>query len=226
MIRLSKFLRHENGASAAEFALVLPVALLFFLGIIDIGRYFWIMNEMEKAVQAGTRYAVATDVVAGGLNGADYTTVTCPGGGAVNPGDTICREALGTVTCRSGGSGVSCSCVQSQDSGGTAVANSCPGTLTPYNTAAFNSIVHRMQVIYGGIAPANVSVSYAGSGIGYAGDPAEDDAGAALGDVSPIVTVAVDSVRFRSMSLLGVGIRLPGFRYSQTLEDGDGAIAY
>ena len=83
-----------------------------------------------------------------------------------------------------------------------------------------------MQVMYGGISPANVSVNYSGSGIGYAGDPAENDDGDPLGDMSPIVTVAVDSVRFRSMSLLGFGIQMPGFRYSQTLEDGDGAIAY
>jgi Flp pilus assembly protein TadG len=100
MIRLRTFLRSQSGAAAAEFAMVLPVALLVLLVIIDIGRYFWTMNEMEKAVQAGTRYAVATEVVPAGLNEADYTTVTCPGGGAVNPGDTICREALGTVTCR------------------------------------------------------------------------------------------------------------------------------
>jgi hypothetical protein len=30
----------------------------------------------------------------------------------------------------------------------------------------------------------------------------------------------------RAISLLGVGLRLPSFQYSQTLEDGEGAIAY
>lgn len=219
MIGLRSFLRAQSGATAAEFAMVLPVALLFMLGTIDVGRYFWIMNELEKAVQAGTRYAVATKVVAGGLNAQTYTNFNCSGT-TLKVGAPICRDALGTVTCTKAGSAVSCTCAPS------AIGNtSCP-TLTPYNAAAFDAIVHRMQVMYGGISLANVRIRYSGSGIGFAGDPVVDGSNNPLSEISPIVTVELNAVRFRSMSLLGVGLQLPGVRYSQTLEDGDGTVAY
>lgn len=217
---LRLFLGSERGAAAAEFAMVLPVALLLLLGTIDIGRYFWTMNQLEKAVQFGTRYAVATDVVATGLNAQDYTGFDC-GGGAMLAGTRLCKDALGVITCAGSGSAVSCSCVDSALGSG-----SCPADSTTANAAAFNAIVNRMRVISGAVNAGNVRVRYSGSGLGYAGDPNVDDAGNDLSEIAPIVTVEVTSFRFRSMSLLGLGITLPGFRYSQTLEDGDGAVAY
>lgn len=212
---LTRLLRHERGAAAAEFALVLPVALLFLLGTIDMGRYMWAMNRLEKAVQFGTRYAVTTAVIPPGLNAETYTGFGCPDG-PLKAGDTICREALGTITCSKATNTVSCTCL----------TGTCPGDLDPDTNDAFDNIVRRMRVVDAGIVPANVRVKYSGSGIGYAGDPITDDAGADLSEISPIVTVEVASFSFRSMSLLGFGIRLPGFRYSQTLEDGVGAVAY
>ena len=220
MSALRTFLRNQSGATAAEFAMVLPVALLFFLGTIDIGRYFWLINEGEKAVQAGVRYAVATRVIPPGLNTATYVGFVCPSG-TLKAGDTICKEALGTITCSGTGSVVTCTCAINT-TGGSA---SCP-SLGTANLSAFNSIVHRMQVIDQRIGAANVRVKYSGSGIGFAGDPVVNGSGVALSEISPVVTVEVTGVRFRSMSLLGFGLTLPSFRYSQTLEDGDGAIAY
>ncbi|MFM5924731.1 MAG: TadE/TadG family type IV pilus assembly protein [Novosphingobium sp.] len=217
---LRSFLRDSSGAAAAEFAMVLPVALLFLLGTIDIGRYFWAINQVEKAVQSGTRYAVATRVIPGGLNTATFVNFSCPGK-TLKAGDTICREALGTITCTGTGGAVSCNCVNDAVGG----AASCPALGTA-NLSAFNSIVHRIQVIDPGVFPANVRVSYSGSGLGFAGDPKVDSSGNALSEISPVVTVEARGVRFRSMSLLGYGITLPNFRYSQTLEDGDGRIAY
>jgi Flp pilus assembly protein TadG len=221
MSALRTFLRNQSGATAAEFAMVLPVALLFFLGTIDIGRYFWLINEGEKAVQAGVRYAVATRVVTPGLNTATYIGFVCPSG-TLKVGDTICREALGTITCSGTGSAVSCTCAPSS-LGNT----SCPTLGTP-NLSAFNSIVHRMQVIDQRIGAANVRVKYSGSGVGFAGDPVVDGSSTpvALSEISPVVTIEVSGVTFRSMSLLGFGLTLPNFRYSQTLEDGDGSVAY
>lgn len=214
------FWRDQSGAAAAEFALVLPVALLFLLGIIDIGRYFWLINEGEKAVQMGTRYAVATGVITPGLNEASYVDFECPGK-TLKAGDTICREALGTITCTGTGAAVSCDCVDDPVGGG----DSCPDLGTP-RLDVFNAIVRRMQVVDSRIGASNVKISYSGSGIGFAGDPIEDSDNNPLSEIAPVVTVEASGVRFRSISLLGLGIRLPTFRYSQTLEDGDGQIAY
>lgn len=214
MIRLSTFFRNDRGAGAAEFALILPVALLFLLGTIDVGRYFWQINKLEKAVQAGTRYAVATNLVPSGLDAQSYVDFDC-NGNTIKAGETICREALGTITCSKSGNLVSCTCTESALGAGT-----CPTDLATVNDTAFNSVVTRMRVIDAGIAAADVRISYSGSGIGFAGDPS------GTSEIAPIVTVEVASASFRSMSLLGFGIRLPRVRYSQMLEDGDGAIAY
>ncbi len=220
MRHFRSILRHEGAAAAAEFALVLPVALMLLLGTIDIGRYVWSLNRMEKAVQFGTRYAVVTDIIPEGLNAETYGAFACDGGPQV-VGNTICQEALGTITCSKPASAVSCACVPS-----SAGSTSCPSDMATVNSTAFDNIVRRMQVISAGVNGSNVRVRYSGSGIGFAGDPNEDDLGADLSEISPIVTVEVVSARFRSMSLLGAGITLPSFRYSQTLEDGDGARAY
>jgi hypothetical protein len=69
-------------------------------------------------------------------------------------------------------------------------------------------------------------VSYSGSGIGFLGDPATDDAGNPLSDVAPVVTVAVTGGRMRALSLLGASLMLPTIKSSLTLEDGVGTVAY
>jgi TadE-like protein len=214
MRRLRKFLADPSGASAAEFALVLPVALLFLLGIIDAGRYFWSINRLEKAVQVGTRYAVATRIVSNDLNTMNAFVGT-------SPGETIGKDALGTITCLGNAGAVSCTCAES-----TLGAGTCPDDLGDVDDTAFTNIVTRMRMIAPQIGGNDVRISYSGSGIGYAGDPRVDDAGDPLSQVSPVVTVQVLNQRMRAISLLGLGMRLPSFQYSQTLEDGEGAIAF
>lgn len=223
MMRARLFLRDRSGAAAAEFALVLPIALLFFLGIIEVGRYVWTINELEKAVQIGTRYAVATDIVATGLVTQDYVGFDgCPNPDpdadpsatyTLLPGANVCREALGTITCEKSGGSLTCGCVAS-----SAGEGSCPED-DSVNEDAFDAIVNRMRVVAPFINAGNVSVRYRGSGIGFADDPA----GA---DVAPIVTVQVEDLGFPLLFLLGRTVPLPTFSYSQTLEDGDGTVAY
>ena len=58
MIR--RLLLDRTASSAAEFAMVLPLLILFLFGIIDGGRYMWEVNKAEKATQAGARVAIAT----------------------------------------------------------------------------------------------------------------------------------------------------------------------
>ncbi len=50
--------RHrERGAAAVEFALVLPVLVLFVFGIVDLGRAFMDQAILTNAAREGTRYA-------------------------------------------------------------------------------------------------------------------------------------------------------------------------
>lgn len=207
MRQVRAFINNCTAAAAAEFALVLPIALLFFFGIFDVGRYVWTMNELEKAVQMGTRYAVATDVVAEGLRGEDYIGETCDGS-ALQAGDAICMEALGTISC----TGTACTCTRAP----------CPTNLDS-DAAAFGNVVTRMRAVAPFIQGGAVRINYSGSGLGYAGDPVAADGGLAI---APIVTVEVQSLTLRLMLLLGGQVSLPPFSYSQTLEDGDGTVAY
>lgn len=200
------FLRDQRGAGAAEFALVLPTALLLLFGIIDVGRYVWQLNEYEKATQMGARYAVVTDLASAGLADEDLTYVgdnTC--GSALVAGQTICAEALGEIICTS----TACTCT-----------GNCPDNADDLDADAFGNIVSRMQTFQPRIVAGDVRIEYRGSGIGFAGDPHKPE-------IAPFVTVRVANAQYDSitLSLVGGSIGLPDFSYTLTLEDGEGSAA-
>lgn len=199
-----RLVRDRRASSTAEFALVLPVLILFLLGMIDAGRLIWTWNKAEKATQMGVRYAVATDMVPTGLQ--NYSFVVT---GGLAQGDTIPAASFGSVTCTS----TSCTCTGSN----------CPAVWTSApNMTAFNAIVARMQRFLPELTAAGMQVSYANSGLGYAGDPN----GA---DVAPLVTVSLrpDTVVFRpiTFALFRTTINLPSFSAALTMEDGQGSVA-
>ena len=193
MRSLSKLLRSQQAASAVEFALVLPILLLFLLGIIDVGRYMWTLNRAEKATQMGVRYAVVSDPVANVVN-ADFV-----GGYSIPGGDVVPSAVFGSATCGNTGS--------------CTVTGSASG-VTGRNGAAFTAIVNWMRNFDPEILPSNVSVTYENVGLGYSGDPTGPD-------VAPLTTVEVTGRRFNPIFLLGFGINLPPIRASLTLEDGE-----
>ena len=201
---MRRFLADHRAASAAEFAMILPLALLMLFGVIDAGMYGWQLNEYEKATQMGVRYAIVTDVVSEGLadEGLTYVGETTCGGGGLVAGQTICADALGTIVCTS----ADCSCT-----------GNCPANADTLDATAFGNIVARMQRFQPRIAAADVTVEYRGSGLGFAGDPNKPE-------ISPIVTVRVNDAVYTPMvlSFFGGSVPLPDFSYSLTLEDGEG----
>lgn len=201
---LGRLVRNTIGSTAAEFALVLPAALLLLFGIIDVGRYAWQLNEYEKATQMATRMAVVTNVVSVGLAADDLTYVdddAC--GDALNAGDRICSDALSPIICTLDG----CACT-----------GNCPDNYAELDPDAFGLIVDRVQQFQPRVADDQVSVEYRGSGIGYAGDPNKPE-------IAPVVTVRVNNAVYQAITLspLGGTVPLPDFSYSLTLEDGEGS---
>jgi len=189
----------RSGASAAEFAMVLPLLILLLFGIIDGGRFLWENNKAEKATQVGARVAVVTDVLDDGL--ADFTYVgEVVGGATLTQGDLIPASGLDQVTCNNSG----CTC----------------GTRPPcgtFQTAAFDLIVQRMRFMKPDIDANDVTVTYRGSGLGFAGDPNGMD-------VAPLVTVELTGVQFSPLVLFGAAsFPLPAFRTTLTAEDSDGS---
>ncbi|MGO8953209.1 MAG: TadE/TadG family type IV pilus assembly protein [Rhodomicrobium sp.] len=55
----------KRGSTALEFGIVLPVLLLFLLGIIDMGRLMWTYTTLYRASEAAARCAAVNTVACG-----------------------------------------------------------------------------------------------------------------------------------------------------------------
>jgi len=191
-----RLLKSTSAASAAEFALVLPLLLIFLFGIVDAGRFAWEYNKAEKATQIGARFAAVTDPVAPGLYNYSFAT------GGLNPGDTIPASSFGLLRCTAA---TGCTCVTAP----------CP-TGAGAVTGSWTQLVARMRQIDPTIQAANVQVEYKGSGLGFAGDPTGMD-------IVPIVTVQLSGMTFRPLTTLSMAVAtMPDFHTSLTAEDSVG----
>ncbi len=196
---LRNFLADENGGPAAEFGMVLPLALIFLFGIIDVGRYMWDVNQSEKATQTGARWAAATGIMA-----ADLAEYSFTNDGGILQGEPIDDTAFPGVTCTEDG----CEC---------APGGSCDFDPEALDDESFGALIQRMSEIKPDIGSDNVRIDYSWSGLGYAGDPNGPD-------VAPIVTISLVDMQFRPLllQLFGGSVSLPHYAYSLTLEDGQG----
>lgn len=59
--RVNASRRSERGQALAEFALVLPLVMLFIAGIVEFGRAWNIKQAVTDAAREGARYAVVQD---------------------------------------------------------------------------------------------------------------------------------------------------------------------
>lgn len=213
MARIAALAHDGRAGTAAEFALVLPMAILFLVGMLDVGRLMWTWNQAEKATQMGARYAVSTNMVPTALQGYSFAV-----SGGIAQGDPIPQSAFGGVKCTYGSGKATCTCNTGTCGPGTLVSNQ-----TAANTA-FNNIVDRMRLMLPQITANNVQIDYDFSGLGYAGDPNGPD-------VAPLVRVSLrqdNPLTFQPLTLIlfKTAITLPGFSAALTQEDGQGTVAY
>jgi Flp pilus assembly protein TadG len=52
----------QHGATAIEFALVLPLLCMLLFGVVEMGRLLWTWNAAVEATRLGARLAVVCDV--------------------------------------------------------------------------------------------------------------------------------------------------------------------
>lgn len=70
---MSKFSStNENGVAMVEFAVILPLLLMIFLGVAELGRALLFQHRLTVAVESGARYAARA---AGGVDESDCSTV-------------------------------------------------------------------------------------------------------------------------------------------------------
>lgn len=98
MVRLSsllrRFARASDGAAAIEFAIIVPVFVMFCMGIIEGGRMLWIHNSIQTATEEAGRYAMAHTTATNAqliTHAADYFDSV----GMDNPTFTVVRDTTG-----------------------------------------------------------------------------------------------------------------------------------
>jgi len=82
---MRKRLRHEDGASAVEFALICPLLILLIFGIIGFGIAFLQIQTMRGAVREGARYAAT----GGSVSDVQKHTVDSSTGSIANAQDVL-----------------------------------------------------------------------------------------------------------------------------------------
>lgn len=204
MTILRRFLIDRRAISSVEFALVVPLFLLFVLGTIDMSRAFWLWNKAEAATQEGVRTAAVSDIVANGLN--TYDGVDDAGGAGFRvPTATINGGA--PIVCTYDG-GVSCT--------GTVGSAGDPALGSQADAdEAFRTILCAMRRVKPELQASEVEVSYQHVGLGFAGNPFGPD-------VTPTVTVRIVN---RTIDLITPGLiglaqwPMPDFAATLTGED-------
>lgn len=201
-MRPRRLLADARAAAAAEFALVAPVFLMFFLGIIDVGMWMWTHNRAEKATQAAVRHAAVINYVP-----ADLATTNFASAYNIPSGDNVPVGTIPTIYC-----------------GGTAGAT-C--TSFGWDATAYDAILAVAQQQMPELTAANLSLRYEHVGLGYAGNPVGSDVSPVV--TVAIVDNAADNRLFQPVFLslfLPNGFDLTGISSSMTMEDGAGDISY
>lgn len=191
-----------RGAVAAEFAMIVPVFVILFLGIIDTGMWMWAHNRAEKAAQAAVRHAAVIDFVP-----ADLATTNFASAYNIPSGNPIPIGTIPPITC-GGPLGSGCSAFG-------------------WNGTAYNAILERARRQFPTLTAANLRVRYEHVGLGYAGDPTGADVSPMV--TVQIVDNDANNRLFNPIILDLIrpqGFTLTDVQASMTMEDGAGDISY
>lgn len=59
IIRLGRFFRETAGTTTIEFAIVVLIFIVFWMGVMEFGRAMWVRNTLQTATEEAARYAMA-----------------------------------------------------------------------------------------------------------------------------------------------------------------------
>jgi len=112
----------RRGASVMELAVLLPLLLVLFIGIIDFGRVFYTAMTISHAARAGVQYGAQNNIRSGDFAGMRQAAQGSAGdvAGVTVTACRYCRCADGTGSCTN--------CTDGSDgcSTGSGCLNDCP----------------------------------------------------------------------------------------------------
>ena len=138
------FAKNESGAATIEFVAVFFFFISMMMFVVELTIYQFMMASLEKAAEAGVRYAV----------------VSSPAANSVAMENNLDGDDWGDACAPTGGS-----C-------GTFTKRTCTGrTMSGCRGAQLDNIIEHMRRFNGSIERENVTVTYENTGIGFAGGP-------------------------------------------------------
>lgn len=179
----------QSGGALVEATIVIVLFLMFVLGSVDFLMAMYQWNAAAKATAVGARIAAVSNPVS-----SDLTSLTGMEGGE-QPGQSP-PAGFTTRTCTvGGGGGGSCT------GGGTFSASAMNTIVFGRGSAACGDATHfyntGMCDVFPRIQPANVEVSYAFTGLGFAGRP---------GGPVPTISVSLRNLNFQFYFLGFMGL--------------------
>lgn len=174
----------EDGAVTVETSLIITFLILLTVGLLECGLGLWQWNSAQQAARHGARLAATSDPVAQDLN-----TMTGLGNGieAGDPFPEYERVCSGLTN--------SCNMGEFNQAALTALLYGPDGDLTCANTTRGR---RGICDVVSAIRPQNIDISYMGSGLGRAGNPAKP---------APLITVTIRDLEFDFIFLDAI---LPG----------------
>jgi len=126
-----------DGVAAVEFAVVLPVFLLFVFGMIEFGRAYWTWNTMRLAVEEGGRYAMVH-------NSCGATNGSCASGCAAASSAQFAACVQTYASTQLYGLPFSVTTAMTITATPAAASSSYPGTMTVTATYQFDFLVPKL----------------------------------------------------------------------------------
>jgi Flp pilus assembly protein TadG len=210
---MRRLLRDEAGGPLVEATVLIPILFVFLFGSVDFLYAFSQWTAATKAMQLGARLAAVSNPVAIGLTGTNNMAVLAVSG-SVLLGDAMpdfqitCNGATATCSCTRGtcsGMGTYSAAAMNTIVYGRGSSSGC-GNATSYYTAGMCDLFTR-------ITPANVSIVYDQTGLGFAGR----DSGPV-----PTISVSLQNMTFQFFFLNGLrgfaNLPMPAFTTTVTGE--------
>ena len=92
---LRRFRRETRAGAMVEFAIVAPVLILLMFGIAELGRFFFLFNNLNSAAREGARIGAVTSFTGCSAALADTVRSRISGATASAGAITVCRPPTG-----------------------------------------------------------------------------------------------------------------------------------